>query len=859
MFEGYNLVEKNGEGAKLRFTDANALRAVYDKLREDDIPDAKRRARIRKVYEGNLPYNPADLEAAGLKNVTNVNFLGLKGTIDARSDVIVRLAQDTVSLVELRPLAREMAGPDLDRIGKVVAEEFSSTVREHGRFIPELARMKRESDLYGIGPVVWPSSFDWCPVALERGQLRFVGNGPVSSSSHEIFMFESTMTAGYLRFLLDNQDVAAAEGWQIPEVKKWLVDVYRNGAETKSQPGFESSTTAIEEEISRIRRNSLGEEQQFQSMYVIHAFVKEVAYPRGITHYVVPAQAPTPRFLFVRKNAYRTMDECLVWLPYSNRERYAKEVRGIASFLYPVDVLRNRFLCQVVDSGFRASSLVLAQQPGAVPSQQLTISEQGLYTVMPPGLAPTNAQFNPNFQQLGALMQFLAQAGESVVQGSEIPHVGTTGPRMFEGGSSPQGLTKAEAELQQSLRSHVDEARFAQCQDVLNKIFRESFRRFVRLAVMEPERRVDYPEVDEFISRCALRGVGLDKIVGSLQAFAVVACRDLALGADGKAQELMNFVQLHGGSIDEPGRKYIAREHARLRFGLAEADRIAPEVSRDQAPSDQASFATMENNQMKMGFEVVVGMDQWHWSHIPVHARLLQEIVEMVKAPEDGKPDLNEWNGDPQQSMQVAEQTLQNIQEDPRKVLGILVNCSQHVKEHLEIGGQQIGMEAQAKQVQKMLRDLRPTVKALNLAVATQERVEQAQREEQERAMQELQRKADENEVEKARVEADKKAETDRYRIDREHEVAMYKAQRESERGAAQDEIARRRAEGDEARRDAETTSRIDAQQRLSDARVNAANAAARFDATNQATGMSSVQPSEIAGGGEDLIGSLSL
>ena len=200
----------------------------------------------------------------------------------------------------------------------------------------------------------------------------------------------------------------------------------------------------------------------------------------------------------------------------------------------------------------------------------------------------------------------------------------------------------------------------------------------------------------------------------------------------------------------------------------------------------------------------------------------------MVKAPEDGKPELNDWNGDPQQSMQVAEQTLQNIQEDPRKVLGILVNCSQHVKEHLEIGGQQIGMEAQAKQVQKMLRDLRPTVKALNLAVATQERVEQAQREEQERAM-------------------------------REHEVAMYRAQRETERGETQDEIARRRAEGDEARRDAETTSRVNAQQRLSDARVNAANAAARFDSTNRATGMSSVTPAEIAEGGGDIYGGTSL
>ena len=248
------------------------------------------------------------------------------------------------------------------------------------------------------------------------------------------------------------------------------------------------------------------------------------------------------------------------------------------------------------------------------------------------------------------------------------------------------------------------------------------------------------------------------------------------------------------------------------------------------------------------GVEVMVGQDQWHWAHIPVHARLLQEIVDMVRAPEDNAPDLNEWNGDPNQSLQVGEQTLQNLQEDPKKILGIFLNCSNHVQEHLAIGGQQVGMEQQASQVKKMLRDLRPSVKALNLAVATQERVEQAQREAREREMQDLQRRADANEVEKVRVEADKKAETDRYRIDREHEVAMHRLELEAGRESLRGDIESRRLAGDEQRRNAETASRIDAQRRMADARVNAANAATRFDETNQVLGHQPVSPSEIAG-----------
>lgn len=856
MFEGYQVVDKAGSGAKERFTSPDALRAVFEKLKTDDSPDAVRRAKIRKMYEGNLPFDPEKLKRAGLKNLTNVNFLGLKGTVDARADLVLKLQQDTVSLIELHPLAKELAGPELTRIGKVVAEEFSAMIRERGTLIPEFARMEKEADLYGLAPMVWPSTLSYAPVALERAQIRFIGNGPVSSSEHELVMFESTISAAYLRFLLDNQELAEAEGWNAAEVKRWLIEVFYHGKDTKESPGFESSTTAIEEALSYIRRNVLGEEQQFNTLYVIHAFVKEVAFPRGITHYIIPSQGQTNRFLFKKKDAYKTMDECFIWLPYSVKDRYAKEVRGLASFLFPVDALRNRFLCQIVDAGFRASMFTLAQQTSAVQSSALTINEHGAYAVLPPGVVPANAQFNPNLQQLVSVTQLLDKVGADATNGGELPAVGVSGPKLFAGGSSPQGLTKAEYELLNQTRSLVDQARFAQRQAVYNKIFRETFKRALKLAMMDSIARTDYPEIDGWIRRCEKRRVSLQQLSLVPEMFEVTVCHDLALGADGKIQELSAFLQLHGGSLDESGRRYIAREHAKLRFGAAEADQIIPEVSRDNAPTDQSSFALLENNQMKMGFEVMVGQDQIHWAHIPVHAQLLQAIVDQVHAPEDNRPDLNEWNGDPQQSMQIAEQTLQNLQEDPRKILGILMNCSQHIQTHLQYGGGQPGMENNAKQVQQMLRDLRPTVKALNLAVATQEDVEQAQREEQERAMQDLQKRADENEVAKAKIEADKKAETDRYRIDREHEVAMHRLALEESRAGRQDDLSDRRATREDQRRDAEMSARIDAQDRMARARENAAQAANRFDVTNQVTGMDSVSPAEVAG---ESVGNLNL
>ena len=845
MFEGYVYVEKDGKPAKDRFTDPRAVAALYQKLSEDDWEESKRRARIRKLYSGNLPYVPADLERSGLKDLTNVNFLGLKGTIDNRAEMILKLKSDTANLIELQPIAREQAGPEAARIGRVFAEEFSTMARQNGEFIDAFSMMAKEADLYGIGPVTWHNDMDYCPMALERAQIRFRENASVVSSRNDLYMFESTIDADYLQSLRDNREMASQLGWDMKAVDKWMVKVFREGAETQHDTAA-AGTSMVEHAESLRRRNIVAEDKQFDDFHVIHVFVKEIAWPRGITHIMMPA-CEDADFLYYRKNAYRTMDECFIWFPYSTTERYAREVRGLGSFLYAPERLKNRFLCRMFDSAYRAGALTLETQNGASPqtAQQLSVNEVGPYTVLPPGVRAAQSQIAPNFQQLIQVAQVIDQVAVSSTLGSDKQPLASTATKLFKGSSDRQ--SKEEIELQHQIRAHKTEAEFSQRKDVIDKICRESVRRALALMALPPFARVDYPEIQDMLDRCAIRGVMLEHILMIPQMFSIVACRDLALGADGKVAELDAFHQQYAGEMDEIGRRKLARKRAELRFGRNDADELIPEANRDQAPTDQASKAVDENNLMKLGFTPMCGEDQLHWTHIPVHSQLLQEIVQMVAAPEDNTPDLDEFNGDPNSTMHIAEQTLKNIQDDPKKVLGILVMCSKHVQEHLSIGRMQIGTEGQAKQVDKMIRDLRSTIKALNLAVATQERVQQAQ---EEQAQRDEEKRIDQLAAEKAQVaqiEADKKAETERYRIDREHEVAMHRANLEA--GRAEADESRRAAQfaSEESRKDAALAGQLEREQKMTAAKVNAAQAVGRMNAVQDATGFGSVQPGDIA------------
>lgn len=805
---GYDLATNSGAPKKERFSSARVMRTLYEKMTTDDLQDATRRSKIRKVYNGFLPYNQEALKRQGLKAITNVNFLGLRGIVEARATNILRLAQDTTPLVELVPMAKELAGPDADNISRIIAEEFSAVLRQSGRFIPALAMINKEADLYGIGPVTWASDRDFLPLALERGQLRFLRTGSVASNEHDLFMFETTMPASYLFFLVDHEDEARANGWDIKAVKHIIVESFVNNRPSHNQPDNESSTTPVEEALSELRRNGGFETYQFEEVKVINAFVREMAPPFHITQYMIPGlpmvEDNDESFLYKKHDAYENMDQCMLWFPYSVTERYASEVRGLATYLLPIEDVKNRIHSALCDATLRASSFILNRKGGGR-SSELSITETGPYTIIDADLAPVQSQVSPKLQEIQLMAKMLTDLGNSTVTGmNELPMV-----RDDKQYSPSTRQTKAMVQEQEDTRARHEEALFVQRMAMLDKLFNECFRRFMNL-VRKPFDAAYYPEVELFLSRCKFRGLPRKVILEAEKNLQIRTSRDLIMGSEGKSGFLMELLAQLGGSLDEEGRRSAVRDIVALRLGSRSADRYTATENRDQQPTDSSSFATQENNAMQNLMPAQVGSDQLHWSHIPVHAQVLQ---------------------------QISDQVQQGQVEEPQKTLSVMEAVSQHIQEHLQYGSQQIGMEAQAKEVAAMLRGLVSTSKALNLLVSRQEAVEQAEQEKAQREREDLERRANENELNAAKYKADKEAEIARYKEDKLHEARMEGLRLRGEETAAKNSALAAKMEAETSMRSAESEAKIEA------ARKNSAAMAQRLQQRSNIAGSTAPAP----------------
>ena len=500
---GYNFTDGDRPvAARDRFTSARALYDVFEEYKKLDVKDAERRAKITRIYMGFLPFNPEDLRKAGQAWRTNVNFKALANAIDGRADAVADLQVDTCRLVSLLAVSPESAGPMDSKFAAVVEDELSRAIRLDGHVIPALAMMQKESDLHGLGPVTYEDPDSYVPVALERGQVTFDPDGPANSSDHDIIFVDTVLKASTIFSVISNEELAERAGWNVKAMKRYAVRVFKDQLDTSSTLGTEDGTTIEEAQLNALRNNNFQEAKQFKSFHVLYVYVRELEPPFKITHIIVPANStgvvsddPDKEFLFVRKNAYDTMDDAVLWFPASVSQRYAKGLRGIASTLSPVSTINDRVTCSMIDAIQRSLSLVLHQKnPGATPMN--TLQELGPYTIIGSDLEPVvNANQMSNFQSAMQVRSLLQDLGPGSVAGTSLA---PTSPRTFEGGERP---SKAEAEILERRRTRRDENQFSIKIRVWDIILSRVCRKFLDIALGENVVLDSYPHVRQFVDR----------------------------------------------------------------------------------------------------------------------------------------------------------------------------------------------------------------------------------------------------------------------------------------------------------------------------------------------------------------------
>lgn len=762
----FRTVGPDGRPVLSRFSDAASLRSVYETARDNDSKDSTRRANILGMYELRLPWDPEKLRAAGLGDRTNINFGGLRGAIDARAAAVTDLALDTVDLVELTPAAAELAGPDAEDVASAVAYEFSQILRDGLDFLPTLATMVRERDLNGFGPAMWPDPFGFKPVAVLRANVKLHDEAPHLSSRNELVMVEATLPTAYAAALFDDAEASATAGWNLPALRRYMVKVFSEGQSPSRGDGDDRGTSPAEALTMQARENRLFETRQFESLKVIHAFVRELSGDRKVSHYMIPAVAVDGQdeFLLNRYGAYDGMDNCVVWLPASVTEGRAAALRGIASYIYPTEALRNARLCAAADAADQLLRIHLRRRQGGAP-ERMTLTEQGAYVVLPDDVEHGgNALVNgANVKASVEVTDALSRIATSNTLGNA--GVGNVSDPVFSGADRQ---TKEEAASARERGERAERGFFVASVVVFDLIFRETFRRFMSLVNDPGGKGAGVPEVAAFIRRCEARGIGAEVLRRVPSEFQIRLCRDIVSGGGWAKARLLEGVLSIGGNLDERGRLTATRDLIRCRMGSKAADAYRPLRDRDAEPSDAASHAVLENNDILELSAVLAAPDQMHWTHIPVHGRLLAQISDAVQ---------------------------QGQVEDPQRMLDTMQLVSEHIQAHIAYGGRQIGREAAAKAALRDLRSMRPIQQALTIMAANIDRVRRAEEEKRQREMEDLQKRAEGNETQVKMHEIDVDAALEMRKQDLMHEARMSeagsRAQTDMFRARAKQEIDR--------------------------------------------------------------------
>lgn len=861
---GYDYTDgRRPKPAAKRFSDARAVHDVYEQYRRYELKDQERRTKIQSMYDMFLPFDPEELRAAGQAWRANFNSGALKNAIDARTGAVNAIANDTYDLITLDSPSQFVSGPNAEAAYAVISEEISRAIREDGRVIPALAAMSREADLFGVGPISWRDPESYVPQPLRRGQVVFDPEAPVHPDDHDIVFVDTVMDAATLFRIVDNPEVSSAAGWNVPALRRWIVAVFHDGVDTRSDATADGGVGAMESAVAAIRRSDFYEQHQFRRFHVLDVYVREMKAPRKITHLIVPATSsvqpggdPEREFLYEKEDAYDSMVDAVNWLVSDPSAPYIRSVRGIASDIAPKAAVKDRCMCAQADAVIRALSMVVKEKnPGATP--QLSLQELGPYTIVGQDYDPVpNANQMSNFQGVAAFMQQLEASSTGSLAGTEF---GVVAPPLQEGGSA---ASKRDAEIAERRTTRRDENFRASRLKAVCDVMRIVYDRFMAIATGPEIVRREYPRVAEFVSRCAERGVTSDMLREARKSAYVTVSRELVIGLDGLSQFLTSMLTQFGGTADEVGRKKMAHAIARVQLGRKLANEFFPVESRDSGPSNDASVATLENNAIRAGQPVLMGPDQRQIVHIRVHMQLVQEVQQAV---ESGVAEAQrEWQEEGRMQ-QSDDGRLAPKVENPEELMRILQATSQHIQEHLSVFSLQPGAKAQAKEIQQVLSGLGDLTQALNLAIATQRRVREAEEEKRQRELDELRRAADEAEIAKANHKADLEAQNARHKIDLDHQVALERLRMEGEtmrgKNRLEFESARNRAiiESEQARQEmarkgaaAQQDLQIRRESAGQAAQIEAAQAAQqRLESRNNVravTGRQAPRPSDIAG-----------
>lgn len=596
-----------------KFKDANAVRAGFNSMWNGDRLPSADRSVFQGMIDGDPPIDPSKHAVSG-GGTTNVNWGDAERILHEETAPYTRLATADRTLFST-PLKRE-AGNDQERDtwSQIIAEEITDTIRasrmfawKHGN---KVQWMKRD----GISYSYFSDEFDWRWEVAPMEQFKI----PQDTRLDKGFKFAGVKVklqpdelwakiggdAADTEEQVERENAATARGWNVPEVKKAIMDAAPSIPNTLDYEAWE-----------RYWKNNqylMGESTAKVTEIII---LWAVETDGSVSQYIVRADGSSDQFLYKREGKHENINQfCHMWIENLGTNGDMQSIRGLAKRLYSCVMEYNRKMC-------RFSDLVdLDTMPLLQPGSEVQTDDAAFETVSGFGILPVGwtipSRVIPPYENslIPALQMYkgMMQNGTSRATPSGGPQNPKTPKHVWE---SMMADVSMIGDQQLNLWYMTEEPFW---QEVVRRITNPDYDPVL------PGGR----EAADCRKRCFERDVP-EEAFHQVDYARIRVTKSLGAGSASARRMALEMLLPYADKLDPVGQNFFWHDYYAAASNEDLANRYKPIKDNARLPDD-ASIAQIENNQLVDGKPVEVLDGQNDEVHAQMHLWRQKQLYDTV-------------------------------------------------------------------------------------------------------------------------------------------------------------------------------------------------------------------------------------
>jgi len=597
-----------------------AARSEYYTLRSKHLKRISLYKEIEGLIQGNPPYSPSQLKAAGLQHIANFNDMSAKALIERAALAYWNLLYNAEYLTKF---TIRIDDPEATHWAHLMAKNWDFAVRKHWpSFLINVSNLQLQLVKFGVSPAIFPDENDprWRVVELSKFFIPDQQQSDLDLLT--TCCVETELSIQYLWGIYEEYKGKPDEAapWNLKELGRLLV--WATATPSRDQLG--------PEDLLELEKKLIAGDINFDRIYndsvrIVSLLQKE--YDGKISHYMFHRNYESDGFIFEQTEQYHSMNEALVIFTMNPGESTIHTNRGLGQKIFSLAQAKIQLDCSVVDMAKWASTPVLKS-----PTLNTKDVEQIRFV---PGV-PINVGASEFVQNnLGANINNVIGAAQYLSQLTQF-NISYSGGDPSQPDPDKGSVSASQARMMAYREFSVLKNNIAHFYSTFDQLLQNMTAKMFQ----SKEQYAGHEIAKEWKTRCIEDGVPeeLFKIKKSeLQPWGMPRNIDVqatrVAGAGSQVAQLMGLQELQviAGTFGPREAREYKRQWIIAAMGPEYVDAFLQEGDDVDERAGGASLAGVENAIMQAGKAPIFSPDNEHRAHFAVHMALAQQVVRGVQ------------------------------------------------------------------------------------------------------------------------------------------------------------------------------------------------------------------------------------